>query len=252
MIRRMNGIFIVIILVLAACSSNEARQVAVSSLSTQVNDALNTTQTIQAEFAESTRQAELAWTATPSPTDEPTNTAIPTNTYTPIPTETSSATPTPTITATGTPTDSPVHSSYIQENHIVFYLTIIGTGGPIGCGDSLLKLSTGQVKTGDLKTDLKIALNAVFTAPQYVGAFYNATYPSALKVQQIDYKKSSGIATVQFGGSYQKPANACDASRYRSQVWATALQFDEIVRFTPYVGNSLLGDRLAVYSDGGG
>jgi hypothetical protein len=250
----MNGIFImVILLVLAACSSeHNARQVAVSSLSTQVNDALRTTQTIQAQIAESTRKAERAWTATPSPTDEPTDTAIPTNTNTPIPTETPSATPTPTTTPTGTPTASPVHSSFIQENHIVFYLTSIGTGGPIGCGDSLIKLSTGQVKTGDLKTDLKIALNAVFAAPQYVGALYNATYPSALKVQQIDYNQSSGIATVQFGGPYQKPADACDASRYRSQVWATALQFDEIIRFTPYIGNSLLGDRLAVYSDGGG
>ena len=133
----------------------------------------------------------------------------------------------------------------------MFFLTSIGTGGPVGCGDTLVKLSTGQGKTGDLATDLKIALDAVFNNAQYAGALYNATYPSVLKVAQVDFNASSGVATVQLAGSYQKPASSCDASRYRSQVWATALQFDEITRFIPWVGNSLLGDRLAVYSDSG-
>jgi hypothetical protein len=255
MIRRIEVIlFAAALLVLTSCSQDiSEQQVAIAALSTQVFDSVKATQLVETENAESTRQIEANWTATPSPTDEPTSTTTPTSTQTPEPTETASLTPTltpsntPTPTATGTPTPW----GYIPENVIVFYLTLLGSDGPIGCGDSLIKLSTGQVKTGDLKTDLKIALNAVFATPQYVGGLYNATHPSKLKVQQIDFNKSSGIAIVTLGGSYQKPANACDASRYRSQVWATAYQFDEIKRFNPWVDNTLLGDRLAVYSDGG-
>ena len=113
-----------------------------------------------------------------------------------------------------------------------------------------MKLSTGQLKTGDLATDMKIALDAVFSTAQYVGSLYNATYPSKLSVNSVDFNKSSGVAEVYMGGAYQKPESSCDASRYRSQVWATALQFDEVIRFIPWVGSKLLGDRLAVYSDG--
>ena len=84
---------------------------------------------------------------------------------------------------------------------------------------------------------------------QTSGGTYNATFPSTLKVNEVKITPE-GTAVVYFSGSYVKPESSCDASRYRSQVWATALQFGEIKRFEPYVGNSLLGDRLAVYSDG--
>jgi hypothetical protein len=217
-----------------------------------VTDALSATHAVQTEQAEGTLETRLSWTATASATftEEPTSTLTPTPTLTPSLTETTSPTATETSTPTATLTDTPVPVSGIPENAIVFYLTHIGTGGPIGCGDSLVKLSTGQLKTGDLATDMKIALDAVFSTAQYVGSLYNATYPSKLSVNAVDFNKSSGVAEVYMGGSYQKPESSCDASRYRSQVWATALQFDEVSRFIPWIGDKLLGDRLAVYSDG--
>jgi hypothetical protein len=241
-------------LLLAACSQNNpSDEAVVSSIGTQAASSLGATSAAKTETAEETRLAEISWTPTASATftPVPTDTATPTATYTPNPTETASATMTLTPTATPTETPVPVSSGYISDNVIVFYLTHLGTGGPIGCGDSLVKLSTGQVKTGDLATDLKIALDAEFSTGQYFGVFYNATYPSSLQVGGVDFSVSSGVAEVQLGGSYVKPESACDASRYRSQVWATALQFKEITRFIPWVGGSLLGDRLAVYSDSG-
>jgi hypothetical protein len=255
MIRRMNVMALVLgLLVLVACSQDDGtEQVVISSLSTQVSDALRSTGAVRTENAESTRQAELAGTTTRSSTatEEPTSTDIPTGTSTLSPTEVATLTATGTTTPSETPTNTPVPWGFIPDNAIVFYLTSIGTGGPVGCGDSLIKLSTGQVKTGDLPTDLKIALDAVFNTAQNVGGLYNATYPSLLKVSQVDFNASSGVAEVVLSGSYQKPRDGCDASRYRAQVWTTALQFDEITRFIPWVGGSLLGDRLAVYSDSG-
>jgi len=239
---------------LAACSQDGGTNPeVVASIATQVTDAMSATNAVQTEQAESTREAELAWTPTPSATftEEPTSTLTLTPTHTPSPTETASSTPTETLTSTETPTNTLVPVSGIADNAIVFYLTHIGTGGPIGCGDSLVRLSTGQLRTGDIATDLKIALDAVFSTAQYAGALYNATFPSTLVVNSVSFNITSGVAEVQMGGFYQKPASSCDASRYRSQVWATALQFDEVTRFIPWVGSNLLGDRLAVYSDGG-
>ncbi len=185
-------------------------------------------------------------TSTPTPTSTDTPTATPTDT--PTPTETPSVTSTP----TETPTNTPVPSGYIPENAILIYFVHLGTGGPIGCGDSLIPLTTGLYRTGDVEQDIKLALDRLFTSGQYSGPLYNATYTSSLSVSSVEHKKSDGRTTVQHDGSYVRPENSCDASRYRSQVWATALQFPEVTRFTPWAGNALLGDLLAVYSDGGG
>ncbi len=196
--------------------------------------------------------------ATPAPPTEtpipPTGTPTPTSTDTPTttPTSTPTDTPTPSATPTETPTNTPVPSGYIPENAILIYFVHLGTGGPIGCGDSLIPLTTGLYRTGDIKQDIKLALDRMFTSGQYSGPLYNATYTSSLSVSSVEFKKSDGRTTVQLDGSYARPQDSCDASRYRSQVWATALQFPEVTRFIPWVGNKLLGDLLAVYSDGGG
>lgn len=234
-------------LLLSGCSALGTNPAVLDSIATQAAFALQATQQARAADALSTSQAATEWALlTPSPTNTPEPSATPTATLTPSPTVTSSATATPTETATATP----LPSGYIPEDAIVFYLTSLGTGGTIGCGDSLVRLTTGRIRSGDLAADLKVALDTLFSVGQYVGGLYNATYPSNLKVGGVDFNASTGVASVQLAGSYVVPESSCDASRYRSQVWATALQFKEITRFIPWVGNSLLGDRLAIYSDG--
>jgi hypothetical protein len=232
---------------ITACSSQrEPNQALRSSISTQVAQAFEATRVAQTTLAEGTRQAVMAASPIPSPTIPftATPTDLPTLTFTPSPT----LTETPTTMPSETPTTTQVGT--IPENAIVFYLTLLGTGGPVGCGDSLIKLTTGYTRTGDTAADLKVALDMVFSAGQNPGGLYNATYPSRLIVDSVNLTPD-GVAIVYFSGLYQKPADSCDASRYRSQVWATALQFKELKRFEPYVGNALLGDRLAVYSDSG-
>jgi hypothetical protein len=197
----------------------------------------------------------------PSITKEPTPTvtpipptATPTPTQTDTPTLTPSTTPSPTEMSIATPTETPTTTpttplGYIPENSIVIYLTHLSTGGPVACGDSLIPVMIGYNRTGDITKDIQLAIDTLFSMGQYFGPLYNATYPSSLRVGGVSIQK--GEAVVDLAGSYIKPENACDASRYRAQVWSTIQQFPEVTRAIPKVGNALLGDLLAIYSDGG-
>ena len=225
-----------------ACGSD---QEVIGSIGTQVAQAMESTQDANATLSEGTHRAvEETANITPTPSITLTPTLTPTNTPSPSPTVTETFTPTP----TETPTETPI--GYIPENAIWFYLTSIGTGGSVGCGDTLVKLWTGYIRTGNITVDLTNALNTVFSVGQYSGGFFNATYPSNLRVKEV-VMSADGTTMVYFDGSYVPPKDSCDASRYRSQVWGTALQFEEVTRFIPWVGKNLLGDRLAAFSDSG-
>jgi hypothetical protein len=151
---------------------------------------------------------------------------------------------TPTETPTETPTNTP-GPAWADPNVIRIYVTHLGTNGPIGCGDSLIGISSGYVRTGNVKDDIRIALNTLFASGQKVGLYHNATYPSSLKVSDVEFKKSSGNAVITLKGSYVRPPDACEARRYREQVWATARHFPEVNRVTIFLQNgALLGDLL--------
>lgn len=199
------------------------------------------TAAVSTAYAEMTNEAILAalsatatFTITPSPTLTPTDTMTP------------SLTPslTPSFTLTETPTSTPKPGSNIPSNAIVAYFVSTGTGGPVGCGDTLVPVLTGHYRTGNTIEDLRAALNYLFAAGNYVLGLYNATYLSSFQATEITFDPGAGTATTLLAGSYTEPVTKCDAHRYRAQVWATALQFDEITNFTPYVGSKLLGDRL--------
>ncbi len=198
--------------------------------------------TVYADATETARIAKLSATATQTASATPTHTA--TFTITPSPTSTSTITQ----TATASPTLTNTPYGFIPENGILIYFVQRGTGGPIGCGDSLVKLWTGYVRTGDIVADMTTAINALFRAGHYQGSLYNATYLSSLQVVGVDF--DSGRADVYLDGSYSVPVDGCDASRYQSQVRATAQQFGEVNRFVPWVRDKLLEDLLAIYSDG--
>ena len=108
---------------------------------------------------------------------------------------------------------------------------------------------TGHIRTGDIEKDIQLAIDTLFSVGQYSIGLYNATYPSNLRFGGLTLSK--GEAVVELGGSYVKPKDSCDASRYRAQVWATIQQFPEVKRAIPRHGNALLGDLLALYSDSG-
>ena len=76
---------------------------------------------------------------------------------------------------------------------------------------------TGYNRTGNIEKDIQLAVDTLFTVGQYSAGLYNATYPSNLRVGAVNIDK--GEAIVDLDGFYEKPQNACDASRYRAQVW---------------------------------
>ena len=135
--------------------------------------------------------------------------------------------------------------AWADPNILRVYVTHLGTDGPIACGDSLIGLSAGMWRTGDVAKDITLALNALFASGQNIGAYHNATYPSSLRVSNVEYIKSESKAIITLTGSYVKPADYCEARRYREQVWATARQFPEVSRVVIWLDNGkLLGDLL--------
>jgi hypothetical protein len=127
------------------------------------------------------------------------------------------------------------------------YLILLGSGGPDGCGDTAVPVKIGILPTGDVREDVKTALNSLFAAGvKYEGNLYNATYQSRLRVESVDFKKSSGQMKVYLTGKFVKPKDDCDKKRYHAQVWETVYQFPEIKRVDLYIGKYLLGDLLVV------
>jgi len=111
----------------------------------------------------------------------------------------------------------------------------------------MIAVSAGFVRTGDVKEDVKIALNSLFsTRTKYSGVFYNPLYQSKVRVNDVSFKKSSGNVTVHLIGPFTKPKEDCDKLLYRAQVWDTARQFPEVKLATNWMNQYLLGDLLVV------
>jgi len=224
-------------ILISACSFSLLPEANTPTIDTQAS-VTAAVSTAYAEMTETVRIAELSATATF------TNTPLPTFTPTFTLTPSLTASLTATLIPSETPTHTPVPRTNIQENEIVAYFVKTNTGGPVGCGDTLVPIRTGLYRSGNTVVDLQAALNYLFRASHYVLGLYNATYTSSLEAGEIDFNSSSGTAITRLTGSYVPPVTKCDAHRYREQVWSTAYQFDAIRDFTPYVGGKLLGDRL--------
>lgn len=200
-------------------------------------------------------------TRTLSPTIEPSKTKIPTNTVTPTnsvtPTETASDTPTstnispaPTTTPTSTPSSTSTLSGGISSDAIVIYFVLHGDNFADECQYILVPLTIGINRSNDTEKDIATALDRLFSAGQYSGQLYNATYTSSFRTDHVDFKKSSGKAAITLSGSYVKPKDSCDASQYHDQVWSTARQFPEVSRADFLLDNGLLlGDLLYALKD---
>ena len=225
--------FMIMLAVLPACSGSSSPGLFAASISPSPS-ATNTL---------------VAPTETPFP---PTATASPTVTATLTATATATSTetplPSPTATETATTTLAPAADVGGGGVYMVKYLVLPDTGGPIGCGDSLIAVSTGQVSTGNVKEDIKLALNSLFsTGVKYVGDLYNPLYQSKLRVSSVELKgPKRDEVIIKMTGKFVKPKDPCDKTRYRWQVWQTVRQFAGIRQANIWLDNGLLlGDLLA-------
>lgn len=203
---------------------------------------------------------DMAEDITPAETRIPTKTKVPSQTPSLTATQTATATLTATATVTATrfptktssptttpePTDTPIPIS-AQSSGISIYLVHLLGDGTDPCQANLVPVSTGLVATGDVKQDVKTAVNALFSlGVKYSGVLFNPLFQSNLRVSDLEYKKSDNDITVYLTGSFAKPKTDCEKKLYRNQVWDTIRQFPEVKRAHVWVGNLKLGDLLAV------
>ena len=112
--------------------------------------------------------------------------------------------PTPTAEITATP----------KLGGLKYYLIAMNTGGPFGCGDGLVYFRSGKPKTGNIESDLRSALNALFKVKsKNVGDYYNPVYNAHLHVKSVKVDESTGFAEVYLAGSIPKPADVCEGKR---------------------------------------
>lgn len=186
--------------------------------------------------------AQPSQTPTDIPTETPQPSATPTETPLPSATPTETLTPTPTDTPTATlppPTPS-------GEDAIYIYYVQLDNGGPVGCGDTAIKINTGQWRTGDVAQDVKTALQRLFSSRyQYYGNLYNGLYASNISVDTVSFKAFDGVVSIRLSGTYGRTDDRCDNSRSRAQIWSTIRQFSGVKTIDILLNGNLLGDILA-------
>ncbi|MCK4726450.1 MAG: GerMN domain-containing protein, partial [Anaerolineales bacterium] len=165
------------------------------------------------------------------------------------------ATLTPSATATSQPTETPTPSSTATETlkpptpsgeeAVYVYYIQLETGGPVSCGDSLIRANTGVWRTGDVEADVTTALNRLFYKREFIGSLYNPIFRSNFQVQSVEFKDFSGYIEVNLVGTYVRSDDRCDDSRVRAQVWTTIRQFAGVKTVKVLLNGNLLGDILA-------
>ncbi len=180
------------------------------------------------------------------PTETPTETPLPTATATETLIPSDTPTSTPTDTATPKPASSGTGGYASVEDPIRIYFIALGTGGPVGCGDSVLWTGFGQSRTNDIARDVEMALNKLFSyKDEYVGGMYNPASHSNLKVGSVDFSNSSGLITVQLRGKYNRPDDPCENLRVKAQIWSTIRQHGGVKATNIYLNRVPFGDIVS-------
>jgi hypothetical protein len=143
--------------------------------------------------------------------------------------------PLPVDTATPTP----------QAKGIYYYLLQEDTGGPVGCGDSLVRIYPGINYKPDMGTNVKAALNALFSQhSKYVDGLLNPIYESRMKAKEFSFDPSTDIALIQLRGTFVRPMDVCESKRMHAQVFYTVYQFEKIRYAAILLNKALLGDLM--------
>ena len=176
--------------------------------------------------------------------------APPTETSTRLPptatlTATATLSPTDTVTPEPTATETPPPPTPSGDQAVYIYLVQTGTGGPVACGDSLIKVNTGLPRSGDNATDISAALRRLLVKRQWMVGLYNPTYLSNMNVASVDFNPGSGLATVDLLGSYVRSGDHCDDGRVHDQIWTTIRQFPGVRGVLVRLNGNLLGDILS-------
>ena len=120
---------------------------------------------------------------------------------------------------------------YTTETVSLFFLSL-NDGGPVGCGDSLVEVSTQIEKSQTVEAKISNALQKLFAQNDaYYGqsGLYNAFHQSNLDVGSVTI--AAGAATVDLTGQWTV-GGVCDEPRTEAQLEAAVLQFPGISSVT--------------------
>ncbi len=122
---------------------------------------------------------------------------------------------------------------------------MIKEGLNVSCGNDEAPVYAGVNRTGNLETDVKSALNALFANNgKYVAGLLNPIYQSSMRAKNLTLDPNTGVAEIQLSGSFVKPKDDCESARMRAQVWGTIYQFETINKAIVWLNEVLLGDLL--------
>jgi hypothetical protein len=148
-------------------------------------------------------------------------------------------TPLPTSTIEPSPTQ--------KQKGVIYYLVALNTGGPVGCGDTLIPVYTGIPTSGDIEKDIHNALHALLKLKvKDFGGYYNPLYNAHLNTGGVKYNPDSGNVTVNLSGSIPKPEDECEYHRVRGVLWETVRHYKKVNGVTYWIGDKLIGDLIAI------
>jgi hypothetical protein len=146
-------------------------------------------------------------------------------------------TPPPLPTASLTPT--------LVDGGVFYYLVAENTGGPFACGDSLLRVYPGIAKTGDIETDLRSAMNAMFSnSHHHYNGLLNPLHASSLWFADAAFQGSE--LHVRLRGDLVRPKDDCESKRMYAQVWQTIFHNSGQDRAVVWLNQALFADLLVV------
>lgn len=148
-------------------------------------------------------------------------------------------TPEPTSTIEPTPT--------ADQKGVTYYLVALNTGGPLGCGDTLIPVYTGIPSSGDREKDIHNSLHTLLKLKvKDFGGLYNPLHNAHLNTGHIQFNKDSGNVKVNLNGSIPKPKDECEYHRVRGVLWETVRQYRGVTGVTFWIGDKLIGDLIAI------
>jgi hypothetical protein len=151
----------------------------------------------------------------------------------------------PVFTPEPTPTTAPLPT--IDQKGVIYYLIALNTGGPVGCGDSLIPVYTGIPSSGDLDRDIHNSLHTLLKLKvKDFGGLYNPLHNAHLNTGGISFNQTSGQVKVELNGSIPKPKDECEYHRVRGVLWETVRHYKDVKGVTFWIGNKLVGDLIAI------
>jgi len=151
----------------------------------------------------------------------------------------------PAFTPEPTPTIEPTPTADLKG--VTYYLVALNTGGPLGCGDTLIPVYTGIPSSGSREKDIHNSLHALLKLKvKESGGLYNPLYNAHLNTGNIQFNKDSGNVKVNLNGSIPKPKDECEYHRVRGVLWETVRQYKDVTGVTFWIGDKLIGDLIAI------